>query len=379
VALEPPSPAPSPDALVSVASVGAEQYLRTQADALATRLTPWGFWTGRGAVSYATMGSFVAHLLGQYGPEPLKDVYAWGQFEAAYGQSLPALAADWAGALRSTSMLPIGTYDVVARRFSQPSLFEAECPHYVPPYRRHLQAADEAERAGDTTRVRRHLDAALSAQPRSVAAQVRRARLRLALGRAEAAHRQLDTLGAALQTPAIQSTEADAQVLRGRTDSARALYRKALTGVARYNHETRMRLLLRRAVAHQPSTVRILASGDSAQVQARRVETLDLGPAGTAWRALRLQEAHAYAEAAALWASINIDAVVDWPIGWQQEWAVQRRAWWAEAATRAGQGKAGARVARSGAEAARKIGAREWAATLEWWAQRADARSRSSP
>ncbi|PSR00520.1 MAG: hypothetical protein BRD51_00245 [Bacteroidetes bacterium SW_11_64_17] len=63
VALEPPSPSPSPDDLVrTAAAADTTTSLRAEARAVVSRLSPWGFWTGRGAVSYATMGSFVEYL-----------------------------------------------------------------------------------------------------------------------------------------------------------------------------------------------------------------------------------------------------------------------------------------------------------------------------
>ncbi|PSQ88108.1 MAG: hypothetical protein BRD30_07725 [Bacteroidetes bacterium QH_2_63_10] len=107
--------------------------MSAKADAIASRLSPWGFWSGRGAVSYATMGSFVRYLMDTYGPEAVKRVYARGNFEAVYGRSLASLAAAWAETLRTRSFVSRGAHDVVGRRFTQPSLFETACPHYVPP------------------------------------------------------------------------------------------------------------------------------------------------------------------------------------------------------------------------------------------------------
>ena len=141
VALEPPDGLPTPHEQVSAAfaqrqAPGAASGL---ADDLATRLSPLGFWTGRGAVSYTTMGSFVRYLLDAYGAARLKRVYAWAHFEAAYGKPLAELAAEWQRYVLDLPMLDRDAGPLVARRFSRPSLFEQRCPHYVPVYRRRYQ------------------------------------------------------------------------------------------------------------------------------------------------------------------------------------------------------------------------------------------------
>ncbi len=381
VALEPPDPFPSAHDLVSVAtSVDSVGALSNKADAIAGRLSPWGFWTGRSAVSYATMGSFVRFLLDTYGPEPLKTVYARGNFEEVYGRSLSTLAAEWAEMLRARSFVSRAAHDVVARRFTQPSLFEKDCPHYVPPHRRQLQDARRAARRGDSTEAERHVRTALAAKPRFGAAHAVRARRRLARGDADSVRRQIDTLAAEYRSAGLRRLQADAHAMTGDSASARQLYLEARARMPRSAHRSRTRLLLRAAVAHRAQVVRTLTNGAPPRQQAEALAGADgSGTAAVqAWRALRLQDARHYARADSVWQTIASPPVPDWPRAWKQDWALQRMAWHGEAAYRTGRGTGDAaaleRSARLFDSAARKAaghGARDWAGVLEVRAGRA--------
>jgi hypothetical protein len=391
VALEPPDPYPAADDLVGVATMAdSVRGLSTTADAIADRLTPWGFWTGRSAVSYAAMGSFVGYLLETYGPGPLKSVYARGDFEAVYGRSLDTLAAGWARTLRSRPFVERAAHDVVFRQFTTPSLFEKECPHYVPPHRRHLQAARRAGRRDDSAAVGRHLQEALDAAPRYEAAHAALAQRRLARGAPDPVRTQLDTLGVTKHSVGLQLLLGDALVLTGRPDAARRHYRRARVRAPHYAHDTRTRLLLRRAVADRPAMMTILANGRAPLQQARQLVPFDSAdaPAVQAWRALRLQAAHRYARADSLWRQLGATSFREWPRAWRQAWVIQRRAWHSVAAYRSGKEapreRAGAlaragRLARTGARMAGARGAREWAGTLRARAQRAEQARMTEP
>lgn len=380
VALEPPDASPSAHDLVSVAatadSVGA---LSTTAGAIASRLTPWGFWTGRGAVSYAAMGSFVQYLLDAYGPEPLKKVYARGNFEAVYGHSLSALAEAWTGTVRNRPFVTRAAHDVVFRQFTQPSLFETKCPHYVPPHRRHLQSAQRAARRGDSLEVDRQLRRALGAAPRYAAAHAALAHRRLEQGAVREAREQLDTLSATHRTASLWRLLGDAHALTGEVASARRLYRQARTRVPRHAHDVRARLLLREAVADQSAALTVLTGSGVPHEQAQALSVLDGAdnPAVRAWRALRLQAAHQYARADSLWQQIAAPPSLTWPRAWRQAWSLQRSVWHSEAAYQAGQERGtaflqrAARLARVAARKAAARGARGWAETLESRSERA--------
>ena len=375
VALEPPSFAPSPDDLVrTAAQADTSATLAAEAEAIATRLSPWGFWTGRGAVSYATMGSFVGYLLDQYGPDQLKRVYGWGDFESVYGQSLVALAREWAAHLRRGVTVSRDAHDVVTRRFTRPSLFERDCPHHVPPARRHYQAAERAARRRDTTEMTAHLTDALAAAPRFAAAHEALARLRLTQGRAGAVRQQLDTLSAAARTVGLQGALGDAHALLGDPGTARSLYATARAQAPGFAHDLRARLMLRATTAQRSDIVQVLTSQDSAEAQARRLAALrPQGTAVRAWRAVRWMDAKRYGRALAEWQRLDSSLPEDRPRGWQRAWALQRTAWGAKAALRAGSTAVARRWAERGLEQARTLGDDRRAAVFAWWTRRAEA------
>jgi len=375
VALESPDPSPSSHDLVQVAHVAdTVETLAGDADAVVRRLSPWGFWTGRGAVSYATMGSFVRYLLDMYGPERLKRVYAWANFEAVYGRSLRALAEEWAAFIQNQAVVSRAAHEVVSGQFTQPSLFEVECPHYVPPAQRHHQAAQQALRDRDTSSARETLRRALRVAPQFEPAHALLAQIRLAEGKATAVRRQLDTLRTERRTARVRRLQGDAYALDGRADTARVLYSEALQRTPRHAHDWRVRLMLRDAVARRPGTIRILTSSDSAHVQARRLANLhgrrEAGSGVRAWRAIRLSDAHRYESAVSVWIQ-SFDPIREGrPPAWHQSWAVQKRTWGAEAASRAGRTAEAKRLAHEGARQAEALGAHEWARAVRQWGVR---------
>lgn len=373
VALEPPSPGPPPDDLVRTAAQSdTTTTLTAEAGAVAQRLSPWGFWTGRGAVSYATMGSFVRYLLDQYGAARLRRVYAWGNFEAVYGRSLGTLANEWAAHLRRAPAVSRTAHDVITRRFTRPSLFETDCPHYVPPARRHYQTAQRAARRRDTTEMVHHLAKALDAQPRYAAAHAALARHRLAQGRGRAVWRQLDTLSTAAQTVPLRVARADAAVLRQSPDTARALYARARAQTPGYAHDLRARLTLRDAIADRPSVVRVLTSADPAATQARRLADTGAQDAEVrAWRAVRWMDARQYRRALPLWKRLDGPVRADRPRAWHRAWALQRAAWAGRAAIQADSVELARRWAAGGARRARALGDEERASVFAWWERRA--------
>ncbi len=377
VALEPPSPVPFPDDLVLTAAYAdTTTSLTAEARAVASRLSPWGFWTGRGAVSYATMGSFMGYLLDQYGPDKLKCVYARGDFESVYGRSLEALAKEWAAHLHRMSVVARDAYGVVARQFTRPSLFETECPHYVPPARRYLQKAKRAARRRDSTEMVAHLKRALAMQPQFAAVHEALARVRLARGQAGAVRRQLDTLAATTRTVGLRVALADARAMAGATEAARTLYAEARAHTPNYAHDTRTRLMLRDATAARSRVLRILVSGDSAAVQARRLGAVQRQDAAVrAWRAVRWMDAKQYGAALSGWRNLETPVRPARPRAWHRAWTIQHTAWGAEAALRAGSTAVAQRWAERAAQQARTIGDQARAALFEWWASRAGASS----
>ncbi|WP_022834842.1 hypothetical protein [Salisaeta longa] len=297
VALEPPSGRPSVhDQMVAQL---AERSPEAWAADVAARLSPWGFWTGRGAVSYTATGSFVAFLLQRYGAARLKRVYARANVAAVYGQPATALAQEWAQFLAQRRLVTRAAHDLVTRRFARPSLFETPCPHYVPPYRRRYQDATAALDRGDTTQARRALNASLRLAPRFLPARTLWARLLLHDGQVAPVYAALDTIATAHHTLATRYLLGDATALRQQPDTARAHYTAALQRVPRYAYALRSRIALRRALAHRPALLRALQ-------RPGRVPPRDTTEAlGRLWAGLGALDAGHPARALAAWEGLS--------------------------------------------------------------------------
>lgn len=299
VALEPPDGRPSPDDLVTVGyqlGTGIDADLPGQ---IASQLSPFGFWTGRGAVSYTTMGSFVRYLLDTYGAEPLKQSYATADFDDAYGKPVETLALEWMNRLHATSALDLSAEAVVQRRFTVPSLLERDCPHYVPPYVRTYQRGLRDLAAEDSARALQAFTASLDQQPAFFAALNGWAQLTLAQGDAAAVHARLDTLAGAPLPAALLLRLADAHALLHQPERALRYYQATLQQLPPYTRDARALVVLRKALASDPSAVRTLTRSLLPQHQAARLDTVAT-PAAAWMQALRLAEAGRYEQAAAI-------------------------------------------------------------------------------
>lgn len=373
VALEPPNGRPIPREQVAVAalldSTDAETAL---ADDLAARFSPLGFWTSRGAVSYATMGSFVRFLLDRYGPKPLRRVYARANFEAVYGRSVEAMAREWEAWVRAVPVVDRSTEALVTRRFARPSLFERRCPHYIPPYRRALEAGQEALAEGDTSAAEGHFREATRRQPQSVEAQGAWGRLQLAQGRPDVVAQRLDTL--TLKSPSVPLLllRGDAAALLHHSSDARRSYTEALEHLPLYAHESRSLVYLRRAVAARPDVVRILTSADSARTQARRLAKWpDSAAVVQAWRAYRHMQAGEHGAAWTVWKRLPsaIDETAEDHV--QAHLRRQGQVWKARTAVRLRKWTPAEAEARAAVEAFRAVGAVNLAAELDDLAHKA--------
>jgi len=282
VALEPPDGRPSPGAQVAAAvraQATAELYARGLAEDLVARLSPFGFWTGRGAVSYTTMGAFVRHLLDEHGPERLRTAYRTGDFERAYGIALDSLAVGWQRAVLALPPDPEAEA-LVARRFTRPSLFEARCPHWVAPWKRAFRAGADALEAGDGEEAYRRFAEAARLGPAEPAALAAWGRLALSHGETDAV---IDTLEAALAvvdslaaSPVLARLR-DAHALAGHADRADTLLAEALAAYPAYEREARAVLRLRAALA--PEALRVLLGPERPAVRAERLARFGTPPA----------------------------------------------------------------------------------------------------
>ncbi|MCB9477286.1 MAG: hypothetical protein H6685_10470 [Deltaproteobacteria bacterium] len=91
---------------------------------------PLGFWRLSGSRSYLAWGGFVTWLVENFGMEKVKQVYGDGDFEAAFGATLPALARQWETYL-DTVPTPDDLLRTAAYKFFRPSLFEGRCARVV--------------------------------------------------------------------------------------------------------------------------------------------------------------------------------------------------------------------------------------------------------
>ena len=348
--------------------IGLETESSDLATTLAARLSPFGFWTSRGAVSYTTMGSFVGYLLQAYGPGPLKAVYARGRFEDVYGKPLVDLAREWEGELLGQPVTARSAEALVARRFTIPSLFEQPCPHHVPAYQRLYRAGQASLEAGDTTDAVRRFEASLDRQPAYGAALDAWAQVHLAQADPAAVLARLDTLGAALRTPALALRLGDAYALLDDPEAARHRYDEVLRKLPRYARTERSLLVLRKSLAEDPTVVRVLTSLAPAAEQAERLGSFtEPDPAGRGqavrvMRALLLGAADAYEPAAALLRATPAPAAAS--LEEQEDLYRQRLAWLAALEYGSGNARAAAAYANEAAEAARRVGDLNEAARL---------------
>ena len=356
VALEPPDGRPSPEEQVAVAllgRIGLEAERGDLAAALAARLSPLGFWTSRGAVSYTTMGSFIGYLLETYGPGPLKAVYARGQFEDVYGKPLADLAEEWERALLGQPVTARSAEALVARRFTIPSLFERPCPHHVPAYQRLYRAGQQALEAGDTTRAVRRFEASLDRQPAYGAALDAWAQVHLAQAQPASVTARLDTLSDEMRGPALTLRLGDAYALLGDAEAARQQYDEVLRKLPRYARAERALLVIRKSLAGNPDAVRVLTSLRPAAEQAARLSGFAESDVRV-MRALLLGAADAYGPAAALLRATPVPTATS-PEA-REDLYRQRLAWLVLLEYGRGDFGAAATYADKAAEAARRAG-----------------------
>jgi hypothetical protein len=263
VALEPPSGRPSIHDQVVTAQLSAPggrgQALNPDLSAdVAARLSPFGFWTGRSAVSYTVMGSFVQYLLDAYGPGPLKEAYAWADFASAYGHALPQLTAEWQSFLSERPVVSRAARPVMAARFSRPSVFEQACPFQLSSADRayrEARAAQEDDRFNDA---RRFVEEALAHQPTHQGARALWAAFRIAEGEAQEVVDHLQPIARERMRWTLQLRLAQALAAAGEAGEAEQQYDALLQRLAAHQHALWGHLQLQRALIDRPRVFRAI-------------------------------------------------------------------------------------------------------------------------
>jgi tetratricopeptide (TPR) repeat protein len=99
---------------------------------------PDGFWTTAAGKAYVTAGSFVRFLLERRGNRPICALYRDADFEAAYGQPLEELAAEWEAFLDDPRAVPLSDEDLQLAKdaLDRPPVFRKVCALEVARYER---------------------------------------------------------------------------------------------------------------------------------------------------------------------------------------------------------------------------------------------------
>ncbi len=116
-----------------------------------------GFWYSPPRNSYTMMGSFSRYLIDTYGIEKFKILYKTGDF-SVHGKSLEELTSEWKLFLENVDV-PDEIYVLAQYRFSEPSIFQGNCPRKVAALKK---AGLEDYEDGDLFKAREHFLEALS-------------------------------------------------------------------------------------------------------------------------------------------------------------------------------------------------------------------------
>ena len=127
------------DELTPHESVAAMRQMDMAPD-LAALFRPEGFWAQPGGKAYTTMGSFVRWLVDSRGIAPFKQVYADGDFEAAYGVGVDALIDEW-GAFIDAIPVEGERREQARHRFGRNSIFEKMCARALAELERKAESA----------------------------------------------------------------------------------------------------------------------------------------------------------------------------------------------------------------------------------------------
>ncbi len=262
VALEAPAGGPSAhdQMLASLVRQSSEDQ-QARAEDVVARLSPLGFWGGRGAVSYTSAGSFIQFLIDEYDADRVRRVYRDGRFERAFGQSADELADEWLTFLRSRRIVSAAAGPTSRRRFSVPSLFERRCPHYATPPRRNYVSALRAMAEQDTSLALTHAEAAWQMDTTLSAAASLATRLYFEKGDYEAVVDGVAGAAASTLGPTTTLRLADARLLMGDKVEADSLYRFVLETAPHSARAFRAQVILRRRLLDHPVILHAWLSG----------------------------------------------------------------------------------------------------------------------
>lgn len=252
VALEAPDGLPSADSQVAAAYRVTDNPVANLTTAAVTSLSPIGFWTGRGAVSYTVAGSFVSYLLSSIGVDGVKELYGTLSPQTAGGRDLDELAEAWADSLLSAADPDEAARLLAADRFSQPSLFEKRCPHYVSDAERRYRSVVDLLAAGDSTSALAQLE---NARDSSIVLDYLRARISMGRGDYNRAYELTDVESAPI---AVRLLNVDAANILGYERGS--AYDSLLQSLPPYARSARMAVTIRRLAVKRTASLEPLYS-----------------------------------------------------------------------------------------------------------------------
>lgn len=201
------------------------------------------FFTRSSSVAYTAAGSFCLWLVETRGFEPMAQLYrSAGDFDAAYGQSLATLEAEWLAFLAAREGPTDADVDAETQRFRRTSVFERPCAHRAADVRNQIDRANARGEFEEAILGWRELCAIEPEQPDHT----------LGLGQALAIAGRYDEAGqvftdaasapelATTQIAAIAERQGDVALALGDLAGARAAYERAL---AQPQSEARRRVL----------------------------------------------------------------------------------------------------------------------------------------
>lgn len=282
VSLEPADGRPTPHEQVLTAITNAtkpnEPIKIAERIGLAQRLTPLGFWTGRGAVSYTTMGSFVRYLADTYGYEKVSAVYARGNYEAVFDKPIDVLVTEWEDHLLALPYVDRATHAHVTRSFAIPSLFEKRCPHYLPRFERAYREGMVQLLAGDTTQALVQLSESIRRAPEYDVAIDAWGGVKIPRGEVDTVITKIEStfLGADASPSGagVWMRYGDALAVKGMTTEALAAFDSALVRLPLYAYQQRGAMALRIALADNMVVQRINRTDRSRMRKVRELEVL---------------------------------------------------------------------------------------------------------
>jgi len=284
-----------------------------------------GFLAQNSSMAYTVAGSFVLHLQQTGKGDAVRAWYGGAPFEQAFGMTFGEAEAAWLRAL-DDAPLPPEALAVARARFDRPAIWGRECPHVVEKLR---DEAEECRDDGDLASADDKLRKLLRLDEVDPAARIERAKLALRRGDANG-HRTIleEVIGDARVSTVWRTRAREAladEALRSlRLDEAHGLYEQARKEVldddwARNldvkaflaKSEVRARLFGRLIVArpNEPKDETLAATIAIARTLERSTTAGEDLALARYLIARRLIDAHAYEEADALLATIDMDAL----------------------------------------------------------------------